>query len=114
MIDATEHRDLRHRYRTRGSIEELETEPAPRLELVGDRGDLVRLRKRARELVGLADLDRAAGSVGDVDRAEVDGAHLGRVVVEQPHEPERRLEVGDELLAAIPGATRRARRRHPG
>ena len=42
-----------------------------------------------------------ARRVGDVDRAEVDCADLGRVVVEQGDEPEVRHEIGDELLVPL-------------
>src|SRR5918993_141377 len=80
----------------------VEREPAPGLELIADRGHLVGRGEPALQLVGLADRHRAARGVGDVDEAHVDGAHRGRIVVEQPDRRVLGLEVGRHLLGPLP------------
>ena len=99
------HRSGRSGARTRSAgdgPQGVEDEPAPRLEPVGDGRDVGSRRRTRRVSLSVSRIgDRPARRVGDVDRAEVDRADLGRVVVEQPDEPELRDEVGDELLAPL-------------
>ena len=60
------------------------------------------LGERAGQLVGLADRDRPALGVGDIDGTEVDRTDLGRVVVEKRDKPELGHEVGHDLLGPFP------------
>src|SRR3972149_1769470 len=60
--------------------------------------------------VGLADGPRPAPGIGRVDEPEVHGADRVLVVVEQADEPERRLEIGGDLLAPLAPQTREGAR----
>ena len=91
------------RSRLTAVIEQVEHEPAPRLEPVADRPHRASRGEPAGQLVGLADGDRAATGIGHEDDPEVDPADLGRVVVEQTDEPVVGLEVGRQLLAPLAG-----------
>src|SRR5262249_10467907 len=84
------------------ALQVFEDQRAPRFHPIEDRTRLRRLGERAAELVGFADRDRAARGLRDVHRADVDAPDVGRVVVQQPDEPELRLERGVDLLAPLP------------
>jgi len=88
-------RDLR-------SLEMVEDEAAPGLEIRRNRGDFVGRREPAVELVGLADADRPARGIRDEHRTQMDLADRRGVVVQQADEPQVRDEVGGELLRPFP------------
>ena len=81
--------------------QEREDDPAPGLHPVDHRGDLWWLGERTRQLVGLADRHRATGGIGDVHRPEMNGADLGRIVVEERDQLELRHEFGHEFFGPL-------------
>src|SRR5438445_5710713 len=82
-------------------LDEFEREAAPRLEQVGDGRDGRGVDEAARQLLGLPDRRGPAGRIALVDEAQVDLAHVRRVVVQQADEPERRHELDVELLGPL-------------
>src|SRR3954447_1907648 len=79
----------------------LEHELAPRLEVLAH-GLHVRVARPLRcELVGLADCHGSPAGLGLEHDPEMDGADIGRVVVEESDEPQRRPKVGLDLLRPL-------------
>src|SRR5437870_10663457 len=83
-------------------LDEFEREAAPGLEEVRDRADGGGVDEAAAQLLVLADGHGPAGRIALVDEAQMDGAHVRRVVVQQTDEPECRHERDLELLRPLP------------